>query len=134
MKRSLTISIPSGSFVGLFFPQEYSASNLHQGSAYSGYNASNNDKCPTSTNCSGVTLSYSAYGIIISGMFQTSVTKIQFNYTIFNITNPSTPGTTGNFLITIFKGSSLYYPTNSTVSPGGITFTSQSMTCSATVT
>jgi len=45
-------------------------------------------------------------------------------YTIFNIKNPSTIGVVGNYEMTIYLGSTIYYPSGGPSTSLGPTFTS----------
>jgi hypothetical protein len=91
-------------------PKQYSALSLYQNQPYTGYDV-NTDFCPLDFACSGVTISYQGYNLVISGLFPNSITGIIMTYTIYNIINPSYQCVTDNIQIKIVSSNLLtsYY-------------------------
>jgi hypothetical protein len=56
-----------------------------------------------------------------------------FQYTIFNIKNPSRPGTVGTYSMTIYSGSTIHYPSGGPSTSLGPSFTAKTMVCSTQV-
>jgi hypothetical protein len=110
---------------------------LHSIANYAGYSttALGGDYCPFDDACTGVTVAFHGNTFFISGLFIQDVSAIDFfqmQYTIFNIPNPSTPSV-GTFILTIFNGNTIYYPTVGSQGCSSPIFSAQTMTYSVSV-
>lgn len=121
--------IPQGSTLALTFPSEYSSTKLHNMAPYSGYDTTLMDFCGASFTCS-VTISYSGSTFFLNGLFTQDYNSINgyfyMQFTIFNIQNPDYINV-GEFYMTIYKGSTIYYPLGTGSSVSGPTFTPSTM-------
>lgn len=91
-------------------PKQYSPLSLHKNQPYSGYD-SNTDFCPVDSLCSGVSITYQGYNLVVHGLFPVQSTGIIMTYTIFNIINPSYKCTTDDIKISFVSSDLLttYY-------------------------
>ncbi len=65
-----TTYVPANSLLIITLPKQYSALDLFKNKPYSGYDSST-DFCPADSSCTGVTISYKGYNLVISGLFPT---------------------------------------------------------------
>lgn len=106
---SLKYFVASSSVLALTFPREYPTSTLHSMAPYTGI--ASDDICGSAL-CSGITFSFNGSTLFIGGLFKNDVISTGGYYlhlTVFNIKNPPVM-TVGDFVMTIFKGTTIYYP------------------------
>lgn len=129
--------IPTGAVLILTLPPQYNTTVLRS-KTYTGYSATYGDNCFFDFACTGVTVSFKGNSFAISGLF-TSDLQISdvwyFQYTILSVQNPNTLSL-GAFAVTIYLGSTIYYPSpgvpssttfQSTLSAQAVTYTVQVM-------
>ena len=109
----LLYSVDSGATLAITFPNEYSSTTIHNGIPYSSYDPSTlGDYCWPLGTCS-TTLSVSGRTFFIDGIFTKNydhtLDGFFMQFSILNIRNPDSL-TAGVFAMTIFKGSTVYYP------------------------
>lgn len=115
--------IPTGSIVLLTLPPQYNTTVLHSKS-YTGYSAAYGDNCFFDFSCTGVTVSFIGNSFAISGMFTSDLQAsdtLFFQYTILSVQNPNSLSV-GAFAVTIYLGTTIYYPSAGT--PSSTTFQS----------
>ena len=133
--NGLTYSVEAGATIAITFPPEYSADALHNMAPYSGYDAGGGDACWPSGLCS-VTITFSGSTLFLAGLFPSAYDHtIDFyflQFTVFSLQNPDSLSV-GFFPMTIFKGSSIYYPPSTGSSSSTPTFTASTMTYSTQI-
>lgn len=127
MLNYFTYTVPAGSTLALTFPQDYSPTILNNKGPYSGYDPALGDFCfPACTFTQAVPAGNT---LLINGLFTQnidSINALMLQLTLFNITNPNSLNP-GQFLMTIYKGTSIYYPTGTGSSVSTPTFTVSTM-------
>ena len=109
---TLSVNVDQGSTIAITFPQEYSPTSLKNNAPYSGYNASLGDGCWPFGTCS-VSISFRGNTFFLDGAFPQAYTGAGFffQFSIFNIQNPDSLSV-GQFPMTIFKGTTIFFPTS----------------------
>lgn len=129
----LPYAVPSGATLGVTFPSEYSATTLHSMKPYTSYSPSNGDFCWPFGACS-ISISLSGNTFFFNGLFPNAYDgsgSFFTQLTVFNIKNADSL-TVGTFSVTIFKGSTIYYPPSggATVNPPSFTASTMSYSTS----
>lgn len=109
--------IPTGAVLLLTLPPQYNTTALRS-KTYTGYSASYGDNCFFDFSCTGVTVSFKGNSFAISGLFTSDIQISDtwyFQYTILSVQNPNTLSL-GAFAVTIYLGSTIYYPSPGTPS------------------
>ena len=104
-------AVPSGATLAVTFPQQYSANTLHSMAPYTGFNAANGDFCWPFGTCSvGVSLSGSTF--FFTGLFPQAYDGSGTYFTQLTVANIKNPDSLslGAFAMTIYQGSTIYYP------------------------
>lgn len=114
---ALAQDIPIGTSVAITFPSDYDT-DLLRSITLPGYDSSRSYSCLDPVpDCSSITILYSGSTFIFAGFFSSLILASDglnnpLVYTLNNIKNPSFVKTTGNFLLTIFNGATIYGTAN----------------------
>jgi hypothetical protein len=135
---ALSEAVAAGATLAITFPSEYSATTLRSHSPYSGNDAALGDACYFTQPfrfCTP-TLSYSGSTFFLSGIFGQSydpnTDSFFLQYSILNVANPDVLAV-GTFEMTIYQGSTIYYPSALGSSGGSLTFSPSTMAYSTSV-